>query len=135
MNDKKNDVRIANTNGAGVLSGGDDRDNGREFFQADVNTAAGATPPRVRKSESDQTEGHHVTGGGAVAEPYKHDVIGLGKNLAKTAAHATRADTAAPTPESKQRAGYVKGEYARNDEKVHGDSSRVPFKEMLKKSK
>jgi hypothetical protein len=74
--------------------------------------------------------GHHFSGG-AVAEPYKHEVIGLNKNLAKHAADSTHDESPAPTPEAQSRAAYAASERERKDEKVYGDSSRKTLKEML----
>jgi hypothetical protein len=113
-----------------VRSGAEEHNEGREHTQP-APAPEGAEPARVRKSESKSTEGHHVKAGGASAEPYKRDAIGLGKNLAAHAPDSSHMDSPAPTPEAKQRANHLKAEYGRD--KVYSESSRVPLKETLKK--
>lgn len=91
----------------------------------------GAAPARVRTEIP--AGGHHVSGG-AVAEPFKHEVIGLNKNLAKHAADSDARESPAPTPEAKSRAEYVKSQREAKDRTFESPSGRKPLKELAAKS-
>jgi hypothetical protein len=127
-----------NTRPTGVIvSGGDDHDEGRLFAQPEP-AKEGAAPARVRKSESNVSEGHHVSAGGAVAEPYARDSkLAAGKHtgLAQHAADSDAHESPAPTPESKQRAQYVASERKRKEEKTASSSGRKSVKELVSKSR
>lgn len=97
--------------------------------QPEPDTKTGAADVRTR--EEIPEGGHHVSGSGAVAEPYKHDVIGLNKNLAKHVADETHVP--APTPEAKAREAFVKSRREAKDKTFESTSGRKPLKEMLSK--
>ena len=116
-----------------IVSGGDFKNDGRELFQPEP-AKEGAAPARIRKSESTETAGHHVFGAGATgSEPYKHDVLGLGKNLAKHKADETHVH--ANTPEAKARESYVATARTHKDVKTASPSGRTSLREIVKGSK
>lgn len=129
LKDSADDVR--NQRAVGEVRSGDMIEPFHSITQPEPDIEHGATPARVRKP-SEVSEGHHVTSGGAEgSEPYKHEVIGLNKNLAKHAPDSDAHESPAPTPEAKSRAEYVKSQREAKDRTF--ESGRKPLKEMLKK--
>ena len=66
------------------------------------------------------------------ASDLKHDVIGLGKNLAKHDADDTHVHP--DNPSAKNREAFVKDQRTAKDDTFTSPSGRVPLKDILQKS-
>jgi len=90
----------------------------------------GAPASRQRK-EAPETLGRKVTQPKAASD-MKHDVIKLGRNLAKHSADATHIH--ADNPSAKNREAFVKDQRTAKDDRFESPSGRTPLKAMIRKS-